>query len=161
MPSTPPIWRIAQVALISGLSIVAFEAFAQERPRDTAPLANKNEFSAQGFGGLVAPFARLAGLFDAGGAPIRTKGIQSIQRIDTGVYCIRPAAGTNINVNTIIASVSVEYFYSQADEVQVQWVATQSGCGAGRIGVYTFRNPSLSGGNYVFSNGVGFSIVVP
>lgn len=152
---------VAELVAIFGLSVLPFGALAQDRPRDADPLAKQNEFSARDFGGLIAPNARLAGLFDAGGAPIRTKGVQSIQRIDTGVYCIRPGPGTNINVNTIVASVSVEYFYSTSDEVQVQWVATQSGCGSGRIGVYTFQNRSLSSGNYVFSNGVGFSIVVP
>ena len=161
MTSTFPIWRVVQLVVISGLSVLPFQALAQDRLRDTAPLANEDSFSAQAFGGVVAPYARLAGLFDAGGAPIRTKGVQSIQQIATGVYCIRPSVGTNINVNTIIPSVSVEYFHSLSDEVQVQWAARNSGCGPGRIGVYTFRNLSLSGGNYVFSNGVGFSIVVP
>lgn len=161
MASAFPSQRVAQLAFAAVLSTLAFAAMAQDRPRDTAPLAGKSAFSSKAFGGVSAPNARLAGLFDAGGAPIRTKGVQSIQRIATGVYCIRPAPSANINVNTIIPSVSVEYFYSEADEVQVQWVATQSGCGTGRIGVYTFENPSLSGGNYVFSNGVGFSIVVP
>ena len=135
MASASPSLHMA-AAFTAVLSLVA-SAAAQDRPRDTAPLKGQSEFTAaKGFGGLVAPNARLAGLFDAGGAPIRTKGVQSIQRIDTGVYCIRPIASLGMNVNTIVASVSVEYFYSNLDEVQVQWVATSSGCGAGRIGVY-------------------------
>jgi hypothetical protein len=152
-------------AAVAALSMLASAAAAQERPRDTTPPSKETlmfpSAQARAFGGVAAPNARLAGLFDAGGRPVRTKGVQSIQRIDPGVYCIRPLSNTNINVNTMIVVASVEYFYSELDEVQVQWASTQNGCGAGRIGIYTFQNPSLGGGNYVFSSNVGFSIIVP
>jgi hypothetical protein len=163
LPSS--IRRIACCAAIAAASTFASAAVAQERPRDNTPPPKETlmfpSAKARAFGGVAAPNARLAGLFDAGGAPVRTKGVQSIQRIDPGVYCIRPLSNTNINVNNIIVSATVEYFYSVADEVQVQWASTQNGCGAGRIGIYTFRNYSLSGGNYVLSSDVGFSIIVP
>lgn len=162
MPSNFPVSQIAPVALATLLVISASAAAAADRPRDHGPSTTKEMFVLpEGFGGVNAPNARLAGLFDAGGAPVRTKGVQSIERIDTGVYCIRPAPSANINVNTIIPALSVDYFYSQFDEVQVQWASTQSGCGAGRIGIYTFLNPNINFGNYVFSNAVGFSIIVP
>jgi hypothetical protein len=156
--------RLATLALAALVMIPASTAFADDRPRDAdavAPGKTAKFVISKDFGGVNAPNARLAGLFDAGGAPIRTKGVNSIERIDTGVYCIQPAPSANINVNSIIPAVSVEYFYSTKDEVTVQWVAKQSGCGSGRIGVYTFLNPNTNFGNYVFSNGVGFSIIVP
>jgi hypothetical protein len=139
--------------------LFACSAAAQEqnRSRDAhssetvAPLA---------IGGVQAPNARLAALIDAGGRPVRTKGVQSVERIDVGVFCIRPTDGSGINVNSMIALVSPEYYYSQLNEVTVQWASTQSGCGAGRFAVYTFQDSDRDG-HYVFSNRVGFSVLVP
>jgi len=149
---------------IAALAALSSAAFAEdERARDTtatkSPTA-ETRITPKAFGGVSAPNVRLAALFDAGGAPIRTKGVESIQRIATGVYCIRPTASSGINVNTMIATVSPEYFYSDLDEVTVQWVAAASGCGTGRFGVYTFSDANFDG-NYVLANTVGFSIVVP
>ena len=148
------------VAMLLALmtSSVSSQEAARERQAGKAALATGAETRA--LGGLVAPNARLAGLFDAGGAPIRTKGVQSIARIGAGVYCIRPTAATSINVNNIVVMVSTEYFYSGLDEIKVQWASRQHGCGAGRIGIYTLADPDRDG-VYSFSNLVGFSVLVP
>lgn len=113
---------------------------------------------AKAFGGVQAPNARLAGLFRAGGAPVRTKGVQSIERTARGVYCIRPSS--SMNVNRIIPSLTVEYSYSEVTAATVQWAEGVHGCGSGRIGVYTFSDANHDG-RYTYSNDVAFSIVVP
>jgi len=146
------------------LVLAATGAIAQEREFDRSrDAAEPRSAAAQAdqpmaFGGLGASYARIAGLIDAGGAPIRTKGVRSIQRISTGVYCIRPSI--SINLSTMVTIVTVDYFYSNFDEATVQTASAASGCGAGRFGIYTFGDPDHNG-NYVFSNGVGFSFLVP
>jgi hypothetical protein len=146
-------------AVRAAMVLFACSAAAQEqnRPRDAQ---SSETVAPRAIGGVQAPNARLAALIDAGGRPVRTKGVQSVERIDTGVFCIRPTDGSGINVNTMIALVSPEYYYSQLNEVTVQWASTQSGCGAGRFGVYTFQDSDRDG-HYVFSNRVGFSVIVP
>ena len=86
--------------------------------------------------------------------------MQSVVRIAEGVYCIRPEASTGINPNRAIVVVSAEYFYSQLDEVKVQWAARGHGCGSDRIGVYTLADFAPDA-EYEFSNNVGFSVIVP
>ena len=114
----------------------------------------------------VAPYARLVALVEAGGRPVRTKAVAGISRINIGTYCIRPNASANINVSTIVPSVSVEYFFSNPNlvsgfnEMTVQWASRGSGCPSGSIGVYTFADRNLDG-HYIFSNEVAFSLVVP
>lgn len=152
------------VPLIAGVALAVLassdvSALDGEPPRDlgggeTAPPAEPSAF-----GGAQAPNARLAGLFDAGGAPIRTKGVQSIQQTATGVYCIGPIASSGVTPAKAIVTASPEYFYSELDEIEVQWASSGSGCGA-RIGVYTFADPNQDG-IYSFSNSVGFSVYVP
>jgi len=160
------ITQIMRLALAAGASLVlASAAMAQDngRPRDGDASARAGAEAARAIGGAQAPKARLAALIDAGGAPVRTKGVQSVVRIDRGVYCIRPTAGTNITPRKAIIIVSVDYFYSSAaakDRVLVQTADKQNGCGTGRIGIYTLADPD-NDGDYSFSNLVGFSVVVP
>ena len=156
--------QIVALAAAAALSFPAFAAVAQNQdedarrqPADRAELAKGEQ---KAFGGLNAPNARLAGLFNAGGSPVRTKGVDSIERVDTGVYCIRPAASANINVSKSLISLTVEFSFSDVTEAMAQWAEGLSGCGNGRFGVYTFADPN-NDGNYSFSNDVAFSIVVP
>ncbi len=155
--------RIGRALIFAAMACAASGASAQEREydrsRDTAEprTAAAEADQARAFGGLLAPYIRIAGLVDAGGAPVRTKNVQSIQRIATGTYCIRPSV--SINVNTIVTIVSVDYYYSNFDEAVVQ-SASRSGCGTGRFGIYTLGDPDHDG-NYTFTNGVGFSFIVP
>ena len=152
---------LAPVAIcLTFTPLVASDSVAQQRSREGSERVIQSTAEQKAFGGLVAPNARLAGLFNAGGAPIRTKGVVSIQRIDTGTYCIRPALATNINVNNIVVQATVEYSYSSVNESTVQWAAAQSGCGAGRIGIFTFVDSNRDG-FYSFSNTVAFSVSVP
>jgi len=107
-----------------------------------------------------APFARLAGLIAAGGKIIRNKGIASVTRIATGVYCIKPDASTAIDTSKSVAVVSVEYYWSRFNEVVAQWSSQGSGCGSGQFGVITLGDFNLNA-RYSASNDVGFSIYVP
>ena len=163
--------RPALVSALAGtiLALAASAASAQgsnaaaqdkERPRHQGKGVLSAGVETEAFGGLSAPNARIAGLIDAGGAPIRTKAITSITRIANGVYCIRPASSSGVNVNTAVVMLTPEYFYSLLSEVKVQWAAQESGCPTGQIGVYTLSDTNRDG-VYTFSNNVGFSIMVP
>ena len=151
---------VAAGAALSLLVSSAALAQNQDRPRDADASAQAGARAAKAIGGAKAPNARLAALIDAGGAPVRTKGVQSVQRTDVGLYCIRPKANTNINPSNAIVIVSVDYFYSGLDEVMVQTADEGSGCGSNRIGIYTLQDGDQDG-NYVFSDNVGFSVLVP
>ena len=152
-------YAVASAAAILALNTLGASAqdAAAPRHKSKGELAVGKETRA--FGGLIAPNARLAGLFDAGGFPIRTKGVQSITRIATGRYCIRPEAASGVNPNSSLVAVSAEYFYSDFNQVMAQWAAT-SGCPAGQIGVNTLADANVDA-IYTFSNAVGFSVLVP
>jgi hypothetical protein len=151
--------RMVQLcALSAALCLIAGAATAEtakNQPRDKAgakaPLA-----------AVVAdaPNARLAALIKAGGELIRNKGVASVTRITTGVYCIRPTNASGINPANSIVTLTPEFFFSALNEIKVQWATSGSGCGAPRIGVYTLADVNADG-IYGFSNDVGFSIVVP
>ena len=147
---------------IAALAYAVCAASAAENTETSRPHDQTKASTVQpmAFGGLVAPGARLAAFVDAGGSPFRTKNVQSIQRIATGVYCIRPSASASINVNNSLVIVSPEFFNSSANEVSVQWAASGSGCGSDRFGVYTLID-SNHDAVYSFSNLVAFSIYVP
>ena len=106
-----------------------------------------------------APNARLAALVDSGGRLVRGKNVAGVSNPEPGVYCIRPA--NQFNLNTMIAVVSVEYFYSEFSEALVNWRSDQGfRCPNGRIEVYTLGDPNEDG-DYVLTNGIAFTILVP
>lgn len=156
MKRTAKRFQLLSLSAAALVGVLGATAAAQEpeRPRDQQDLGER------AFGNVVAPNARLAALIDAGGRPVRTKGVQSITRIDEGVYCIRPTPESGVDPQNSIVTLTPEYFYSQLDEIKVQWAAKNTGCSQERIAVYTFQDADRDG-NYVFSNRVGFSIVVP
>jgi hypothetical protein len=144
------------------LALFAGSATAQEQRQDRA----RNDDNAGGAAtraiAAEAPNARLAVLIAAGGEVIRQKGVQSVQRLRKGEYCIRPTAASGVDPRTAVLTASTEFFYTRADlfETLVQWAARGSQCGADRIGIYTLADYN-SDGFYVFSNDVAFSVVVP
>jgi hypothetical protein len=147
----------AMAVLVSFAVAMAQE---RERPRYKDESAARAGVQPQA-GPADAPNARLAALIRSpDGVIIKSTGVHSVQRIATGVYCIRPTAASGINPLTAIVIVSVEYFYSQLNEVMVQWARRQNGCGNNRIGVYTLADENLNA-RYSFSNRVGFAIYVP
>ena len=153
------------LALAVGVGAVAATAISAalgEPPRDTSPPATVSTgatVSPNAIGGAVAPNARVAALVDAGGTPIRTKGVTSVEHLDVGVYCIAPTSSEVRPVNSI-TTVSPDYFYSSLNEIMVQSASASSGCAARKFGVYTLADDD-GDGQYTFSDAVGFSIVVP
>lgn len=155
--------RIVQLcALSAALCLIAGAATAEtakNQPRDKAVGAA----SAAPAAVAVAPNARLAALIRpsaTGTIIVRNKGVASVSRIATGVYCIRPTNATGIDTETSIVTLTPEFFFSALNEVKVQWATSGSGCGRVRIGVYTLADVNADG-IYGFSNDVAFSIVVP
>jgi len=152
-----PIVPVAMMLLAAGAVAVAQEG---ERPRFKNATESQQAVEPKAVA-ADAPNARMVALVRApDGVLVAGKGVHSVQRIATGVYCIRPTNATGINPLNALAVVSVEYYYSLFNEVQVQWARRQNGCGNKRIGVYTLADPNLTG-RYTFSNAVGFVVYVP
>lgn len=155
--------RSKTVLLAASLCAFALAAAAQtadvnkQRPRESA---NSARAPAPSTVNADAPNARLAALIRYDAALIRTKGVAAVQRIDVGVYCITPTAASGIVPSRAVVNLTPEYYYSQLNEIKVQWASAGSGCGNNRIAVYTLADTNADG-IYAFSNRVGFSIVVP
>ena len=151
-------------ALLPGaLAVLVVCSVALARDGDRPRLKdNGRQSSAESRAALVdAPNARMVALVRApDGKIVMQKGVDSVVRIAKGVYCIRPEAATGIDPLTAVAVVSVEYFYSTINEVQVQWARRQNGCSGDRFAVYTLADENLNA-VYNFSNQVGFVIYVP
>jgi hypothetical protein len=141
------------LVLSAGLSASAAERGGPPRAKDSG---DTPAVAAQ----AQTPNARLAALIAAGGKIVRSTGVDSVTRIKTGVYCIKPKSSAGIDPQKSLAVVSVEYYWSQFNEVTVQWASQGSGCGSDKFGVYTLGDFNLDA-KYTFSNDVGFSIYVP
>jgi hypothetical protein len=149
----------ALAALAASVLLTCSAASAAEA--DRARASDEPARAASGrAAGVEAPNARLAVLVQSRGNIIRSKGVHSVTRLREGEYCIRPTAGSGIEPSTAIVVTSVEYFYSELDEVEVQWVTRGHRCGSNRIGIYTLADTN-DDGIYSFSNLVGFSVIVP
>lgn len=154
-----PILSVTMILLTAGAVAVAQER-KNERPRFKDAAESQQAIEPRAIV-ADAPNARLVALVRSPDVVlVAGKGVANVQRIATGVYCIRPTNASGINPQTAVVVVSVEYFYSQLNEVQVQWARRQNGCGNNRIGVYTFADLNLDG-QYTFSNRVGFVVYVP
>ena len=142
----------------AALSLIAGSAIAQ--PEQKMPRAKGSEAATPRYP-AAAPNARMAALVRAGGTLIREFNVGAISRPRTGVYCITPSAASGINPLNAIVIVSTEFFYSELNEVKVQWASRGSPCRtADQIAVYTLADLNADG-IYSFSNDVGFSIYVP
>jgi hypothetical protein len=146
--------------LAAAAALVLSASAASAAEDDRARASDQSTRAAARAVAAEAPNARLAVLVQSGGRIIRHKGVHSVTRNRTGEYCIRPSPGTGIEPSTAIVIASVEYFYSELDEVEVQWVSRGHECGGSRIAVYTLADTN-GDGIYSFSNLVGFSLIVP
>jgi hypothetical protein len=129
-------------------------------PRSSTDAAAPRTVSPAAVVWAQAPNARLAALIRYDGALIRQKGVSSVTRIDTGVFCILPTSASGITPSRAIVTLTPEYYYSKLNEVKVQWAVNGAGCGSNRIAVYTLADVNADG-IYKFSDSVGFSIIVP
>jgi hypothetical protein len=99
----------------------------------------------------------LAALIDNEAKVVRSKGLASVTRPSTGHYCITPASA-KFPINTYFPILFVEYGYSAGSGNIVQWDSNAGSCQAGQIEVQTF---TLNTGNFVPSDDVAFTIIVP
>jgi hypothetical protein len=143
----------------AALSLVAGAAMAQAE-KTPARAKDANTITPQAVVAAVAPNAQLVALVRGGGQIIMQKNVDSVSNPATGIYCIRPAAAAAINVDRSIVTLTPEFFYSNLNEIKVQWAKKGSPCPAGRFAVYTMADANLDG-RYTFSNAVGFSMLVP
>jgi hypothetical protein len=145
------------------LAAMALPALAVERPKDKPRANDANSTQAApapAASPADAPNARIAALIRRDGKIIRNKGVSAVQRIDVGVYCITPRASSGVTPSSAVVVLTPEYYYSLYNEIKVQWATQGSGCGGGKIGVYTLADANLDG-VYTRSNAVSFSIIVP
>lgn len=142
------------------LSVCCTAAFAQSESKVERPRASNANAAASAAVAADAPGVRLAALIRRDGTIIRNKNVSAVKRIDTGVYCITPKSGSGITPSKAIVTLTPEYYYSLYNEIKVQWASSGSGCSSSQIAVYTLADSNLNG-TYTFSNGVGFSIVIP
>ena len=165
--------RYNKLVLAAAFSLFAHAAMAQAPQTAQTPQAQEAAQPARAGNGpdaklpvqpgavvADAPNARLAALVRRDVVLVRNKGVASVHRIATGVYCISPKGSTGIVPSTAIVMLTPEYYYSALNEIKVQWASAGSNCGSNRIAVYTFADV-YANGVYRLSNLVSFSIVVP
>jgi hypothetical protein len=142
-------------AATAALALLGLPAAAQEREQ-SGTASNVEQPAAK----IDAPNARLAALIRPPGVVIMNKGVQDVSNPAKGIYCILPSKETGIDVSKAVAVVSVDFFYSKLNEVQVQWASGGSPCPNSRFAVYTLSDRNLTA-RYNFNNDVGFVIYVP
>ena len=161
LSSHRPLRALACGAVLS--VVAATTAFAAERPANDQPRwgdPGAVESTAEGRAALKAPNARLAGLIRRDVTVLRNKNIQSVRRIATGVFCIRPTSASGVAPGNAIVVATVDFYNSKFNESLVQWASQGNGCNSNEIGVYTLADENLDG-IYTRSNTVGFSIYIP
>jgi hypothetical protein len=151
---------LSMMMLLTAGAVAVAQEWTNERPRFKDSAESQRATQPRAIT-ADAPNARLVALVRApDGLLVMGKAVANVRRIAVGVYCIRPTNASNINPRTAVAVVSVEYFYSVFNEVQVQWARRQNGCNNNEFGVYTQADRNLDG-QYTFSNAVGFVVYVP
>jgi hypothetical protein len=146
------------VAAAAAVLMLGSAASAQEQP--SRATAADLTASSRAAAALDAPNARMAALIRPPGVLIMNKGVQDVSHPARGIYCILPTSGSGIDPAASLAVVSVEFFYSRFNEVQVQWARAGSPCPKSRFAVYTLSDPNLTA-RYRFTDDVGFVIYVP
>ncbi|MFL5258312.1 MAG: hypothetical protein ACJ8AS_01055 [Hyphomicrobiales bacterium] len=152
-----PFGRVLSAAAVALVALTGSAALAAETP---IPRALDKADATTIRAAAQAPNARLVALVAANGKIIQSKGVDTITRINTGVYCVRPSASAGIDVSNSVAIVTVEWSYSKINEVMAQWARSGSGCGSDRFGVITLSDFNLNA-RYSRSNDAAFLIVVP
>ena len=147
-------WLWMGRATIAGIGAVALASasWSAERTKDWVPEQRTGVIAAQ------APYARVAALIKNGGTLLRSKRIARVTRVATGRYCIDPSIEIDVNRAIVVATVDWSHSLPGSDADLVQWRSTGADCAPGSFEVLTFRNSS---GNFVPSDAVAFSFVVP
>ena len=110
---------------------------------------------------LPAGAARLTALVVSGGFVARQRNVLSVTNPGTGRYCVRPSPGAGIaDVGRVTPSATVDWSTSTTDGSLVQYRSSGYGCPSGTIEFVTFAQDPRTG-QFVRSDDVGFSVVVP
>ncbi|MBO3462210.1 hypothetical protein G7B40_006125 [Aetokthonos hydrillicola Thurmond2011] len=155
---------IALASVLAG-TLCSFNSASAQRFTTPNDAEDTSGVTQNAIGGADAPGVRLAAFIDGnlgGGTVVRSKGVASFTSPATGLFCIRPSSG--INVNNIVPIVSVEQSKSLANDNLVQYRSNGSGCPNGNIAVATFRfnnTSDASGNKFVQADGIAFTIIVP
>src|SRR3954449_5449322 len=133
---------VATLGMALGLTLASSGAIAAEK---ALPRVLDKTDNTQVSAAADAPNARLVALVSYTGKIVQSKGLDSITRIDRGVYCVKPAGSTGIDVSKSVAIVTPEWSYTNyINEVMAQWARAGSGCGSGRFGVITLSDYNLN-----------------
>src|SRR4051794_1273285 len=99
----------ATLGMVLGLALGSSGTIAAERalPRVLDKADNSPVTAA-----AQAPNARLVALVSYTGKIVQSKGLDSITRIDRGVYCVKPLASAGIDVSSSVATVTPEWSYT-------------------------------------------------
>lgn len=107
----------------------------------------------------TAPNARAAALVSSEGSFIRQKGFLRITHPLTGAYCLK--LKSTIDEDTLVASVTPEYWHSPQFRHGASWNSNQTECPnrGNWVEVYTFSEVGLDDAWELADE--GFSIVIP
>jgi opacity protein-like surface antigen len=143
--------RILAGALLAALAVSP--ALAADTPRNDARAAGQS----RAIGGAVAPYARVALMYDYQYGVIRSKGVTSVRRVGVGHYCIRPSSMTTTDVQAAVPTATPDYSGSSG-VILFAYVRTASpSCYTYEFGVQTARGAN---GAFGVSNVVGFTFIV-
>ena len=108
--------------------------------------------------GAAQSTARLVALIGQNGVVIRSKNVAGVTNPSTGITCITPTPGKEINIGKIVPSVSVEWGWSSGSDLAAYYFSNEptffTDCRRGDIEVRTYD----FAGN--LSSRVAFTIVV-
>ena len=144
----------AGLGLVLGAGVLAGSAAAGGGPSNDGA---SDRVTQRAIGGAQAPNSRIAAFVQAGGAVVRSKGIDAVTHPSAGVYCIDPSAST-FNVNRAVPFLSVDWSTSLGDALLAEWRSAGIGCPTGWFAVLTFDGED---GSFDLSNGVSFTFLVP
>ena len=113
--------------------------------------------SHRAIGGAQAPNARIAAFVQAGGAVVRSKGIDAVTHPSAGLYCVDPKSAT-FDVNKAVPTLSIDWSTSLGDALMAHWRSAGIGCPAGEFAVLTFDGED---GSFDLSDAVSFTFIVP
>lgn len=105
-----------------------------------------------------APGIRMAATIEPGGDLVRKRGVASVTHPATGVYCITPKTRIAMDVDRVVAQVTVEYGQSSGTANLAQIYASAGDCDPGAVQVLTFSD---TGSGFEPSDSVAFNLVVP
>jgi len=108
-----------------------------------------------------APNVRYAVFYDRGEI-VRQKNVQKVEKISTGIYCIKLKKynGVKPDAGELMPSVTVEWGSSNDDDLLAYWQASSSSCKNSSVWVQV-RTYDFEGGTTNESDDVSFVMTIP